>query len=34
MYAAPRTDTTRVLQALAVGYGYHRAAFDISVAFC
>eukprot|EP01052_Picozoa_sp_SAG31_P028080 SAG31_NODE_2679_length_5264_cov_7.002711_1_plen_1137_part_10 len=32
--AAPRTDTTRVLQALAVGYGYHRAAFDISVAFC
>ena len=32
--AAPRTDTTRVLQALAAGKGYHRAAFDISVAFC
>ena len=32
--AAPRTDTTRILQALAVGIGYHRSAFDISVAFC
>ena len=31
--AAPRCDTTRILQAICVGYGYHRSAFDINVAF-
>ena len=31
--AAPRGDTTRVLQAISVGKGYSRSAFDINVAF-
>ena len=31
--AVPRGDTTRVLQAISVGKGYSRSAFDINVAF-